>query len=202
MRRGALAAVAASLVTLLLAPPAGASHDPSGEPFGEDFVTGSTASPFDCQGGFCGRIRFVLDAHSGASGEDPSGTVHLGQEFEGSIIEILTGPVVCLNVLGNRATVGADFSSVGRPDVFIFVEDNDGVGADRISFAFNTANVLGCPADPSVALEPTSGGDVTVHDGVPRPTSKEQCKDGGWRNFPGFKNQGECVTFVQRHPQP
>ncbi len=26
-------------------------------------------------------------------------------------------------------------------------------------------------------------------------TSKEQCKDGGWENF-GFKNQGQCIQFV------
>jgi hypothetical protein len=32
---------------------------------------------------------------------------------------------------------------------------------------------------------------------LPRvPTSKEQCKNGGWRNFPQFKNQGQCVAFV------
>jgi hypothetical protein len=28
------------------------------------------------------------------------------------------------------------------------------------------------------------------------PTTKEQCKNGGWRQFPVFKNQGECVTSV------
>jgi len=33
------------------------------------------------------------------------------------------------------------------------------------------------------------------------PTNKNQCKNGGFRNFisPAFKNQGECVSFVQRH---
>lgn len=33
---------------------------------------------------------------------------------------------------------------------------------------------------------------------APRPTSKEQCKDGGWQNYsnPSFKNQGECVSSV------
>jgi hypothetical protein len=30
----------------------------------------------------------------------------------------------------------------------------------------------------------------------------EQCKNGGWQNLPGFRNQGECVAFVERHPQP
>src|SRR5205823_5299008 len=28
------------------------------------------------------------------------------------------------------------------------------------------------------------------------PTSKDQCKNGGWQNYPQFKNQGQCVSFV------
>jgi len=28
------------------------------------------------------------------------------------------------------------------------------------------------------------------------PANKEECKDGGWRNFGAFKNQGDCVSFV------
>jgi hypothetical protein len=32
------------------------------------------------------------------------------------------------------------------------------------------------------------------------PTSKDQCKNGGWRDFGGtFKNQGDCVSFVATH---
>ena len=34
------------------------------------------------------------------------------------------------------------------------------------------------------------------------PFSKEQCKRGGWRTFPQFRNQGQCVAFVQRGPKP
>ena len=31
----------------------------------------------------------------------------------------------------------------------------------------------------------------------PRPTSADQCKNGGWQNYGGiFKNQGDCVSFV------
>lgn len=32
----------------------------------------------------------------------------------------------------------------------------------------------------------------------PAPTSKADCKNGGWQNYPalGFKNQGDCVSFV------
>ena len=28
------------------------------------------------------------------------------------------------------------------------------------------------------------------------PTSKQDCKKGGWRAFPQFRNQGDCVSFV------
>jgi hypothetical protein len=28
------------------------------------------------------------------------------------------------------------------------------------------------------------------------PTTKDQCKRGGWRDFPQFKKQGDCVSFV------
>ena len=28
------------------------------------------------------------------------------------------------------------------------------------------------------------------------PTGKDQCKHGGWMNYPQFKNQGDCVSFV------
>src|SRR5215211_2439662 len=31
---------------------------------------------------------------------------------------------------------------------------------------------------------------------VRSPTSKKQCKKGGWRTFPQFRNQGDCVSFV------
>jgi hypothetical protein len=33
------------------------------------------------------------------------------------------------------------------------------------------------------------------------PTSKAQCKKGGWKSFsnPSFKNQGQCVAYVEHH---
>jgi hypothetical protein len=39
--------------------------------------------------------------------------------------------------------------------------------------------------------------DYVVHDAPTVPTSKDQCKNGGWRNHGAtFKNQGQCVSFV------
>ncbi len=32
------------------------------------------------------------------------------------------------------------------------------------------------------------------------PTSKDQCKNGGWRNYPQFTNQGQCIALVNHGP--
>jgi hypothetical protein len=38
---------------------------------------------------------------------------------------------------------------------------------------------------------------ATVPCSSPLPTTKEQCKNGGWKNYgTKFKNQGDCVSFV------
>lgn len=39
---------------------------------------------------------------------------------------------------------------------------------------------------------------ATVYDFQLAPTSKDQCKNGGWQTFtnPTFKNQGDCVSYV------
>ena len=36
---------------------------------------------------------------------------------------------------------------------------------------------------------------------VVSPTSKAQCKHGGWKTFnsPSFKNQGQCISWVEHH---
>jgi hypothetical protein len=43
---------------------------------------------------------------------------------------------------------------------------------------------------------------LTVQDCVLQPLTKEECKNGDWRNFAGVRNQGGCVAFVQRGPRP
>lgn len=39
-------------------------------------------------------------------------------------------------------------------------------------------------------------------DSLPRPASKDLCKNGGWRSFAVFKNQGGCVSFVATGKSP
>jgi hypothetical protein len=70
-----------------------------------------------------------------------------------------------------------------------------------------TGTVSQYDIDPlSSALSPMTPASVATTGGLPEgiavtpgprvPTSKEQCKHGGWRDVPQFKKQGPCVRFV------
>jgi hypothetical protein len=142
-------------------------------------------------------LGIEINATSGPSGENPTGQVR-ANAF--GLIQ-LGGPVFCLAVRENTATINFEdrisgFGSLtvqvvdGQPDTF------DAVPAGR-------APTDCSPLPPSGLGGPVIGGDIAVVDTQPFPTSKDQCKNGGWRNFGDtFKNQGQCVAFAQRGPQP
>jgi 6-phosphogluconolactonase len=57
------------------------------------------------------------------------------------------------------------------------------------------------PSAPAAAGTQPEG--IAIRPDRRAPTSKDQCKNGGWRTFgDAFKNQGECVAFVERGPKP
>jgi len=201
LRKGPLLAALAGMV-FALPGVVSASHDPSGAPLDEDFVTGEQITDF-FPGGATGPLRFiyVFDARSGPDGQNPTGTFR--QDVESLLLGpdsrhiFLTARVTCLNVTGDRATIGIQLPP-GLPVVgaLLYVEDNDGAGQDKVGSLVVGEVATTCPANPSIALFPIFGGDITVHDAQRFPTTRDQCKDGGWKNFPGFKNQGGCVSFV------
>ena len=136
------------------------------------------------------------------------------------------GPVTCLNVTGNRAVFafdGGHFNSsdgVIRIRVLVEVVDNGspGAGSDTLQIVFDNLFLSGPPSTrpPDVPITdcpeslpgdgtPLFAGDTfdydfpqdyVVTDAKPLPTSKDQCKNGGWRTYGVFKNQGDCVSFV------
>jgi hypothetical protein len=84
-------------------------------------------------------------------------------------------------------------------------------GADSFEFAFQVGPQFDPPLPGPTSCSSFPGsfprdltsfpdfsnktGDVVVADARALPTSKDQCKNGGWRQY-GFKNQGICVAFV------
>jgi hypothetical protein len=205
-RRGARRNIVRTLVgTVLLlattAPTPAAAQLPVG-----DSVTGSLLlTPAGTSADF--TVRYFFDARSGAAGEDPSGTVTL----QSGRFVVDRGTVTCLAVNGNRASIGVSFTGAGfvppRGEV-IFVDDLGGEGEDRIANQVFVAPSTGptiCPTELPAGVtrplgptypDPLFDGNVVITDAPFQPTARQQCKSGGWRNFPGFKNEGDCVSFV------
>ena len=186
----------------LALPSVSGAAPPPPPPPGQDSVTGNAtflANP--CTNKFdCGEV-VGIDVQSGPSGESPSGGIGVTILVSPVPGVIEPGPsfgyqVTCLNVQGNRATIGAS-GGIGEP-IVISVEDNGGGGLDRFSNTFVEPAPTQCPAPPA----PGSGmlvanGHFAVHDAKPLPTTRDQCMNGGWKQI-GFANQGLCLAFVNR----
>jgi hypothetical protein len=104
-------------------------------------------------------------------------------------------------VNGIDAVVGIATPTTSPGGFLIYVSDNGtpGEGSDTVDLVPVAAPPEVCP-DPVSANTAIFTGDITVIDAQPFPTSKDQCKKGGWRNFPPFKNQGQCIAFVNHGP--
>ena len=157
-------------------------------------------------------LNINITAQSGTLGQNSSGTAFF--DFVGGPSPD-TGPVTCLSVTGpdrGAGTAGspttATLNFVPTSGAFsgevlaVTLTDNGGNGADII-----ISNVFLPSFRAPTDCSPLSGGfTATLTDGRAMvfdapllPTSKDQCKNGGWRNFPQFKNQGDCVSFVATH---
>jgi hypothetical protein len=192
-----VAAVPLVLLVALLAAPFGAVAQPA--PAQQSAVSPSFAAPF-----FFGSFNAVSDA----GGANPSGQVsyHLG----GGLGSNTSATVVCLSVSGNSAVVGF----VGTIDdpfppppqrvvgELVVVDNapgpNNFLDTVALSQRITDTGTANCLAPGPLTIGPLNlmSGDIIVTAAPPLPTSKDQCKNGGWRTFPGFKSQGDCVSFV------
>jgi uncharacterized delta-60 repeat protein len=62
------------------------------------------------------------------------------------------------------------------------------------------AGGLNLPLNLPTAGRPALASFLNASEGNSLPTGKDQCKKGGSRNFPQFKNQGQCIAFVNHGP--
>ncbi len=158
-------------------------------------ATGSTTNGFS---------NINVSAQSGILGQNPSGTVAFnvaGLNLSGAVTCLsVTGPDKGAGSAGSPTTAVINFQNTAPPFVgvnTVELVDNGGNGTDL----FTAAPTFRGPGDCSPLSVPTSplNGRAVVFDAPPLPTSKEQCKNGGWRSFGVFKNQGDCVSFVATH---
>lgn len=78
---------------------------------------------------------------------------------------------------------------------------SDGTRAYVVSFAPSSVSVIDTANNTVTAAIGVGPGPnwIAISPGVGPPTNKSQCKKGGWQVFTiprKFKNQGDCVSFV------
>ena len=209
----------AMAVAVALLPTPAAGQTPT-----EDAVTGLVYVTAELCVPIPGRLDcstpdlYLFDAHSGPAGENPRGTVAFTTgERVGLLVD--PGAVTCLAVSGRRASIGVNFEGFTESPMplphsaILFVEDNGGEGLDKLAVQDlpqpGTAPSV-CPDSLPAGLQLgqtytrmfSDLGSVTVTDAPgPLPTTKDQCKHGGWARF-GFENQGRCIRFVRLIPGP
>jgi hypothetical protein len=116
------------------------------------------------------------------------------------------GPVLDVDLLetGIR-TNGAFLESLGFPTCDInspefaqFVQELLGPDADLFTFL----NAFGPTFIRNIVTPDALG--VQIFTVLAQPQTKADCKNGGWKNFPGlgFKNQGQCIKFVNTGQRP
>jgi hypothetical protein len=66
---------------------------------------------------------------------------------------------------------------------------------DLTPFAGTTVRIRFAEVDNQLFFQASVDG-VAISSRRLLPTSKDQCKNGGWQTFGVFKNQGDCVSFV------
>lgn len=111
------------------------------------------------------------------------------------VILLLLLPVPLVTCGRDMATSPLDVEGHGAVElaanngVFAYVTNSNSGNVSVIATSTNTvaATVTVGDGPAGVAITPGTR---------PSPTSKRQCKNGGWEAF-GFKNQGQCVRFVE-----
>jgi hypothetical protein len=217
-RRALFGATAVGVGVIFAAPGTAAAQT-----VGQDSVEGTALAcrqlPFGCSSGPPGDsgayIRLTADARSGPTGERPSGTLTWDERSLGSLAHS-GAQVSCLAVSDNVATIGVsgtrtltfsgatvELSIAG----LIRITDAGGPDSGLDTFEFDISQNLppqpplppptDCSAFPAgLPAYVNDQGNLEVTDAPPLPTSKCQCKNGGWRDFGVFRNQGDCVSFV------
>jgi hypothetical protein len=134
---------------------------------------------------------FEIDLRSGPSGENPAG--QLVARGLGGFVDFGGSPT-CLAVRGNVATANIlDTLGAGFGVVTVQVTDE---AVDLVDVTLGREPGDCSPLTDPIVTTSVRSGDLVVTDAPPLPTAKDQCKNGGWRDFGVFKNQGDCVSFV------
>lgn len=172
-----------------------AVYDPGGTVLSAD---GARAYVVNQRGGFS-----VVDV---ASGSDPA-TVPQGYTLFGGLALSPAGDRIYVSdrVAGTVSVLdGTSYAvlasiAVGSEPTHVAMSP-DGARVVVSNAAAGTASIVDAAANAVVATVSVGGrpGALAFVPAAARPAVKEQCKHGGWRAYPQFRNEGLCVRSVVR----
>ncbi len=127
-------------------------------------------------------------------------TVHLGGIYTINEIRLLKGNSSFTDITGATVQIGGTAipflsTPVGGDPLSVLLDLRGtalaGIPTNQLAVKNFTASFFGSPIDQfGIGEVEVDGSDVVLS-----PTTKDQCKNGGWENF-GFKNQGQCIKYV------
>ena len=129
------------------------------------------------------------------STENPTGTLTLLFTFTDPTCLVIGGPVeepptATVNLL-NPVTGGRAVFQLGS------------IGGVQLIAGAAADSPDDCSLGSASEVAEVISGQISITDAPALPTSRDDCKNGGWRSFGAtFQNQGQCVAFVQRGPKP
>jgi hypothetical protein len=156
-------------------------------------------------------ISVELDAHSGPSGENPSGTAEMSAVFGSNAFIDVQGPVSCLAVSGKTAIIGYT-SAPDERTLMRVVDGGSSPGQDSFEVVLQFApsgtvepapdcSVFPPPAQPG-SFSPAGVnllGDLVVTD-AQQPTTSAQCRQAGWVKY-GYASHAQCIDGVHQFPR-
>jgi hypothetical protein len=139
-------------------------------------------------------FQISINAESDALGGNPSGQVSFVVGVAPGQFLQIGGPVICLGVNQNQAVIGISDQASGFGPVTVFVIDS--IPSGDIGGFSAAPGRTDCSTPPGLSTFDLFGG-ASVFDAP----SKDQCKDGGWRNYTDatrqpFTRQSDCITFA------
>jgi hypothetical protein len=155
-----------------------------------DAVIGSGTARFFTPDLFGLTVPFSIDVRAGPSGENPVGSMQLFIAFDDPTCFVIRSGG---GQIADEAAINFRNTLLGGR---VVARITGGTSGPRVIALAGTSSPTDCSFYPPSSAAEVIEGDVRIFDAPPRPTSKDQCKNGGWRSYAGFKNQGDCVRSV------
>ncbi len=106
------------------------------------------------------------------------------------------------NLVGNADAGRYDYSQFGGSPFTTYSEAPDSVKNGKVVEAFIVVDgswsvaASGGDSEQTVLVDNITVNNVVTTFEPNVPTSKDQCKKDGWKDYDVFKNQGDCVSYV------